>query len=316
MPSPPDFHELAKKINNWGRWGPDDERGTLNLITDDVVRKAAACIRKGRRFSLAIPMSEDGPMLGNIPPGRPNPERRMFELHDPFTKHPDSARVNSDVFVLHLQSATHWDSLSHVEYSGRLYNGFPTSSIDEAGAHKLGIDQMTSLVTRGVLLDIAGLEGVDRLHGGTVVTPEDLDLAEKKAGVTIESGDAILIRTGFMRWLKEGDRETYAGITQGLPGPGIACAGWFHERDVAAVATDTAGFEVWPRESSDLLRQFGHPLHLLCLVEMGLAQGQNFDLEELAVDCANDGVYVFFLEATPEPFARGLGGPVAPIAIK
>jgi kynurenine formamidase len=316
MPLPPEFHELAKKVNNWGRWGADDERGTLNLITDEVVKRAAACIRTGKAFPLAIPMSEDGPMMGNIPPGRMNPERRMFELHDPFTKGPDSARVNSDIFTLHLQSATHWDALSHVEYSGRLYNGFPTSSVDEAGAHKLGIDQVTSLVTRGVLLDIASLEGVDRLPGGTVVTPEQLDLAEKKVGLTIEPGDALLIRTGFMRWFRQGDKATYAGITQGIPGPGIACAGWFRERDISAVATDTAGFEVWPRESSELLRQFGHPLHLLCLVEMGLTQGQNFDLEELSEACAADGVYDFFLSATPEPFARGLGGPVAPVAIR
>jgi kynurenine formamidase len=316
MPIPDDFRALAEKVNNWGRWGPDDEIGTLNLITDEVVRRAAACVRTGKRFSLAIPMSEDGPMLGNIPPGRKNPEQYQFELHDPFTKDPDSVRVNTNVYTLNLQSATHWDSLSHVEYAGRLYNGFPVSSIDERGASKLGIEKIATLVTRGVLLDVARVKGVDRLPGGTLITPEDLDAAEKHAGVTVESGDAILIRTGAMRWLKEGDKEGYAGIYQGIAGPGIACAGWFHERDISAVATDNAGFEVWPRERKDLLHVLGHPLHLLCLVEMGLSQGQNFDLEELAEDCAADGVYEFLLSASPEPFERGLGGPVNPIAIK
>jgi len=288
MPLPPEFVELAKKVNNWGRWGPDDERGTLNLITDAVVARAASCIRTGTAYQLAIPMSEDGPMLGNIPPGRSNPERKMFELHDPFTKSENSCRVNSDVFTLHLQSATHWDALAHVEYAGRLYNGFPTSAISEAGAEKLGIDKMGSIVTRGVLLDIARLKGVDVLPVGTLVTPDDLDEAAKQENVVIEPGDAILIRTGAMQWFKEGDKESYAGLRGGIAGPGIASAAWFHEHDVSAVATDTPGFEVWPRESNELLKELGHPLHLLCLVEMGMPQGQNFDLEDVAEACASD----------------------------
>jgi kynurenine formamidase len=316
MPIPDDFRALAEKVNNWGRWGPDDEIGTLNLITDDVVRRAASCVKTGKRFSLAIPLSENGPMLGNIPPGRQNPEQHRFELHDPFTKDPDSVRVNTNSYTLNLQSATHWDSLAHVEYAGRLYNGFPIDSVDERGASKLGVEKISSIVTRGVLLDVARAKGVERLAGGTLITPDDLDAAEKLAGVGLEPGDAILIRTGAMRWLKEGDKEAYAGIYQGIAGPGIACAGWFRERDIAAVATDTAGFEVWPRERKDLLHVLGHPLHLLCLVEMGLTQGQNFDLEALADDCAADGVYEFLLSASPEPFERGLGGPVNPIAVK
>ena len=316
MPIPDDFRALAEKVNNWGRWGDDDQIGTLNLITDDVVKRGVACARTGKRFSLAIPMSEDGPMLGNIPPGRKNPQQHRFELHDPFTKDSDSAHVNTNEYTLNLKSATHWSALGHVEYAGRLYNGHPTSAIDEHGAHVLGIDKVRSLVTRGVLLDIARLKGVDRLAGGTLIAPDDLDEAAKAAGVAIEPGDAVMIRTGTMRWLKEGDKEAYAGIYQGIAGPGIAAAAWFREHDVAAVAVDTSGFEVWPRETKDLLKVLGHPLHLLCIVEIGLTMGQNFDLEELAEDCAADGVYEFLLSASPEPFAGGLGGPVNPVAIK
>jgi kynurenine formamidase len=316
MAIPDDFRALAEKVNNWGRWGDDDELGTLNLITDDVVKRAMGCVRTGKRFSLAIPMSEDGPMLGNIPPGRKNPQQHKFELHEPFTKDPDSVHVNTNEYMLNLKSATHWSALGHVEYSGRLYNGFALNSIDERGAHVLGIDKVNSIITRGVLLDVARVKGVDRLAGGTVITPGDLDEAVKAAGVAVEPGDAILIRTGAMRWLKEGDKEAYAGIYQGIAGPGIAAAAWFHEHDVAAVAVDTSGFEVWPRESKGLLKVLGHPLHLLCLVEMGLTLGQNFDLEALAEDCAADGVHEFLLSASPEPFARGLGGPVNPVAIK
>ncbi|MEX2556222.1 MAG: cyclase family protein [Actinomycetota bacterium] len=316
MAIPDDFRALAEKINNWGRWGDDDEIGTLNLITDEVVRRAAACVKTGKRFSLAIPMSEDGPMLGNIPPGRKNPKQHRFELHDPFTKDPDSAHVNTNEYTLNLKSATHWSALGHVEYGGRLYNGHPTTSIDERGAHVLGIDKVGSIVTRGVLLDVARLKGVDSLAGGTVISPDDLDAASKVTGLAVEPGDAVLIRTGAMRWLKEGDKESYAGIFQGIAGPGIASAAWFRDHDVAAVAVDTSGFEVWPRESKDLLKVLGHPLHLLCIVEMGLTLGQNFDLESLAEDCASDGVYEFLLTASPEPFGGGLGGPVNPVAIK
>ena len=314
MAIPDDFRALAEKINNWGRWGADDEIGTLNLITDEVVKRAAACVKTGKRLSLAIPMSEDGPMLGNIPPGRQNPKQHRFELHDPFTKDPDSVHVNTNEFTLNLKSATHWSALGHVEYAGRLYNGHALDAIDERGAHVLGIDKVPSIVTRGVLLDIARLKGLDRLAGGTLITPDDLDDAAKM--VAIEPGDAVLIRTGTMRWLKEGDKEAYAGIFQGIAGPGIASAAWFHEHGVAAVATDTSGFEVWPRESTELLKVIGHPLHALCIVEMGLTMGQNFDLEALAEDCANDGVYEFLLSASPEPFEGGLGGPVNPVAIK
>lgn len=316
MPAPEDFAEIARAVNNWGRWGPDDEIGTLNLITDEAVRRGVACARTGKRFSLAIPMSEDGPMLGNIPPGRKNPIQHRFELHDPFTKDPDSIVVNTNEYTLNLKSATHWSALGHVEYAGRLYNGVPPESIDERGAHRLGIDKVPPIVTRGLLLDVARAKGVDRLAGGTLITNDDLDEAEKQAGVSVEPGDAILIRTGAMRWLKEGDKEAYAGIFQGIAGPGIGSARWFRERDVAAVAVDNSGFEVWPREREDLLYSLGHPLHALCIVEMGLTLGQNFDLEALAEDCAHDGVYGFLLSATPEPFEGGLGGPVNPVAIK
>jgi kynurenine formamidase len=309
MPLPEEFLALARAVRNWGRWGPDDELGTLNLVTDEVVRRAAACVRTGRRFSLAIPLSEDGPMLGNIP-GRTNPERRMLSLHRSMTRDPDGIRFSDDAVSMPLQCATHWDALAHVSYGGRIYNGFPAESVDERGASRCGIANVRTLVTRGVLLDVARARGVERLPGGYAVTPEDLDAAEALAGVRVEPGDAVLLRTGHMQLLREGRREAYAAGD--APGPGMACARWFRERDVAAVATDTIAFEVWPCERRDLV----FPVHLLHLVEMGLTQGQNFDLEDLASDCAADGVYAFLLAASPEPFERGLGSPVNPVAVK
>jgi kynurenine formamidase len=314
MPIPDDFRALAEKVNNWGRWGPDDEIGTLNLITDEVVRRAAACVKTGKRFSLAIPLSEDGPDLGNVPNRAGNPERKMLAIKMVVSKNPDAGLASDDAVWMPLQCATHWDALAHVTYSGRLYNGFSPDVIDERGASRLGIANVKTLLTRGVLLDVARVRDVDRLPARTLITPEDLDAAEKLAAVQVQSGDAILIRTGTMRWLHEGDKEAYGGVsTLGIAGPGIACAEWFHDRDVSAVATDNAGFEIFPRERKDL-PYIG--LHILDLVEMGLTQGQNWDMEALAEDCAADGVYEFLLSASPEPFERGLGSPVNPIAVK
>ena len=322
MPLPEEFHELARAVNNWGRWGDDDELGTLNLVTDDVVRRAAACVKTGRRFSLAIPLSEDGPDLGNIPGRAGNPQRTMLSLHKssapgwgPHKKlgeDPDQMHSSDDAVSMPLQSATHWDSLAHVSYMGRLYNGFPMSTVDEMGASHLGIGNVRILVSRGVLLDVARARGTDPLDIGYAIGPDDLDAAEKLAGVRVGSGDIILIRTGHMRRLKEGSRQDYSGMLGGFPGPGMQSARWFRDRDVSAVATDTPGFEVWPPERDDLLL----PVHLLDIVEMGLTQGQNWDFEDLAADCAGDGVYEFLLSASPEPFERGLGSPVNPVAVK
>ena len=123
---PPEFEELARKVNNWGRWGDDDEIGTLNLITPEAVARGAACVKRGRTFSLAIPLSLDGPQLGFIP-GHVNPLRTMIAINRPLTGDPDQFCSSDDIVVMALQAATHWDSLAHVSYGGRLYNGFPAA---------------------------------------------------------------------------------------------------------------------------------------------------------------------------------------------
>jgi kynurenine formamidase len=304
MPLPPEFHELARKVNNWGRWGDDDERGTLNYITDDVVRRAAAAVRTGKRFALGLPLDQDGPQLGMIP-GRINPLRTMVALNTAFTGDPAEVCFSDDVVVMGLQAATHWDALAHVSYDGRIWNGFGAAMIDEGGAHRCGIGSVGALVSRGVLLDVARAREVERLDPGYQVTPADLDACE----VNMQSGDIVLVRTGHMTLLKAGDKRGYGGASPGLT---MATSLWMHEREVAAAATDTMPFEVFPCERDDCLL----PVHMLDLVEMGLTQGQNFDLEALAADCAADGVYEFLLDASPLPFTRGLGAPVQPVAIK
>jgi kynurenine formamidase len=302
------FRELASAVNNWGRWGEADERGTLNLITDDVVREAVAHARTGKRFGLALPMSEAGPQLGFVK-GRTNPIRSTIARLELFGPDEHGVRFNDDALSMGVQAATHWDALAHVSYDGRMYNGFPTSVIDDTGATRLGAEKLGAIVSRGVLLDLARAAGADRLDGGHALTEDDLDRAEEYGRVQVGSGDIVLLRTGQIQHLHAGDKMAYSVSTAG---PSLQTVRWFHRRDVAAVATDNLSFEVFPGEDDEPLL----PVHMLHIVEMGLVQGQNFDLEALAEDCADDGRYSMLVAATPEPVVHAAGAPVSPVALK
>ena len=197
MPLPDWFHEAAARVNNWGRWGDDDQLGTLNLITPEVVTKAAGCVRTGKRFSLAWPLSfAENLQRGNIP-GR-NVLRTMTSIDEAMLGDRSLFCTSDDVVTMGLQAATHWDGLAHVSYDGRMYNGVSPSTVTAAGATQLGIHHVRSIVSRGVLLDVARTRGVERLDAGYGMTPEDLDAAVAAAGVTVESGDVVLVRTGQM----------------------------------------------------------------------------------------------------------------------
>src|SRR5215471_4554773 len=181
-----DFTALARRVSNWGRWGADDERGTVNFITPDVVRRAAGCVRRGTVFSLALPLSADGPQFGQG--GRVNPVHLMTSLHNPLSADPEGPRYADDVVVMPLQGATQWDSLAHVHYGGQLYNGHAVSTLTPAGAARNGIDKVTTgIVSRGVLLDVARAQGVERLRPGQVIGPAELEAAERAEGVRVES---------------------------------------------------------------------------------------------------------------------------------
>jgi kynurenine formamidase len=304
MPYPPQFEALAAQVSNWGRWGPDDELGTLNLITPSVVRRGVGAARTGKRFSLAIPLNPDGPQIG-LSKGRENPVRSMLAINESPFGDPDGMCQSDDAVTMGLQAGTHWDSLAHSSYRGSIYNGYPSDTITEAGASRCDIGKVGSLVSRGVLLDVALTHGVDVLPSPYAITAEDLDETCRRQGLDVLPGDIVLIRTGMMQLLQAGDKQAYYGGT----GASVSAVPWFHEHDVAAAATDNVIFEYldW-----DMLL----PVHVLDLVFMGMLQGQNWDLEELAADCAQDGIYEFLLVASPEPFTGGLGAPVHPIAIK
>jgi kynurenine formamidase len=312
VPVPAVFADVAARVRNWGRWGPDDEIGTLNLVDDAARRRAAASVVSGRAFALGLPLSEAEGIQAGFIEGRVNPTRTMVQVNLPVNAdQPDWVRFSEDVLTLATQCATHWDALAHSSYGGVIYNGYPASSVSADGAARCGIHRLTTVVSRGVLLDVARALGHEVLPAGHAISPDDLDAACELARVAVEAGDIVLVRTGQMVHLAPGRRDLIA-YTFPSPGLTIETAEWFHAHDVAAVATDTLPFEVIPCQYEDAYL----PVHLLHLVEMGLTQGQNWVLDALADDCAADGRYTFLLDATPLPLTAGLGSPLNPVALR
>ena len=302
-----DFREIGSRLSNWGRWGDDDERGTVNLITPDHLVSAAALVRHGRIFDLGIPFDGNGPQPGG---SRINPVRLMSETgHD--QDFPGAFHYADDYVFMPLQSASQWDGLAHVFYDDRMYNGFPASDVGPHGAKHCSIDKLAKgIAGRGVLLDIARLKGVEWLEQGYVITPDDLDAACERQGVEVGAGDILLFRTGWRtKFVTEGDA---AAFMAGEPGLGLGCCEWLHSRDVAVVASDNWAIEVLPGEvDTELL-----PVHMVLIRDMGMTLGEILDLDELATDCEEDGVWEFFLTAPPIKFTAAVGSPINPLAIK
>jgi len=311
MSVPATFTEVAARVRNWGRWGPDDELGTLNFIDAEARRRGAASVESGRAFPLGLPLSEaEGIQMGFVE-GRVNPSRTMVQINHPLSPDPDWICASEDIVTMATQCATHWDALAHCSYGGVIYNGYPAAAVTADGAARGAIHRLTTVVSRGVLLDVARALGRDVLEPGHPISPDDLDAACDLARVTVEPGDILLVRTGQMVHLAPGSRDLVA-YTWPSPGLTVETAEWFHAHDVAAVATDTLVFEVFPSPHEDLYL----PVHLLHLVEMGMTQGQNWVLDPLAEDCASDGRYTFLLDATPLPLTGGLGSPLNPVALR
>jgi kynurenine formamidase len=306
---PDDLRALAARVSNWGRWGPGDERGTLNHIDAAAVRRGAAAVRRGAAFSLSIPMDTRGPQTGRIP-GRENPRHEMLVTGWSVTGDPGDFTTSDDKVTTGLQSATHWDALAHVGYDGLLYNGVPMEAVDpQRGATRLGIERFGPVASRGVVCDVARLHGVETFDDPYPITGEDLEACAAAAGLTVEAGDVLLVRTGQMHWLRVGERHRYADVS---PGVGVGAVEWLADHRVAAVATDTHTFEPYPPERPDAL----FCVHMLLLRDLGMPQGQQWDLDALAADCAAEGSWDCLLVATPLPVTGGCGGLVAPPALR
>ena len=302
------------KYKNWGKWGADDQLGTLNYVTPDVVKRSASMVRRGVTISLAIPFDASGPQINQ--PRRFNPIHRMILTGPDFTTgqftRPGGVGFTDDMVIMALQCATQWDALAHCFLDGRLYNGYDANLVGSQGAKKNGIHNMARhLVTRGVLVDVARVKGVKWLEPGYAITTEDLDTALRAHKVQLGTGDALLVRTGQIAMCRaQGGWGDYAGGD--APGLSFHTAGWLHDRQIAAIATDTWGMEVRPNEIPNSYQ----PLHQVLIPGMGMLVGEIFDLETLADECARDGVYEFQFAAPPLPITGAVGSPINPIAIK
>lgn len=301
----------AERCRNWGRWGEGDERGTLNFVTPAMIVEAAKLVRKGRVFSLGIPLDQRGPQTGRH--GRFNPVHAMaFDGGDDLGL-PHGIGFADDTLFMPLQAATQWDALSHAFDRGRLYNGYDAKEVTSLGARRNGIEKVAgAFAGRGVLLDVARFCGVEALDAGFAIGVDDLMGCMAAQGPTsrVARGDFLLVRTGQMGKCR---REGWGDFAGGdAPGLSFHTADWLHRSEIAAIATDTWGFEVRPNEFPDAFQ----PLHQVVLPNIGLHIGEIFDLEALAADCEADGVYEFFFVAPPLPITGAVGSPINPYAIK
>jgi kynurenine formamidase len=327
-PIPDELQEAARQLSNWGKWGPDDELGTLNLITRDSLAYATGRATQGRSFHLGVEFDAYGIWPGNG--FRRNPihlmtldggDREMVERLAGWGGETEQfisqiwrgpMRFNDDFIIMPLQCATQWDALSHVYYDQKLYNGYGAETCTSFGATKDSIDKVAyanQVAARGVLLDIPRLKGVETLAPGAVVTPDDFDAAAEAQHVEIRDGDVICVRTGWRKGWLAGGHEAWAS---GSPGLSWHCARWLSSHRVAAVTCDNGAVETSTVELEGILL----PMHMLCLRDMGMMLGEFWDFEGLSEACADDGVYDFLLVAPPLLVPGAVGSPINLIAIK
>jgi kynurenine formamidase len=310
---------------NWGKWGADDQIGTLNYITPEVVRNATRLVKKCAVYSLAIPLAKD----------QPSENRRLEHFMTDTGQGPRPDRdtapfYTNDWLSLPTHGTTHWDSLAHIFGDGKMYNGYDASTnITAAGALKNGIQHAANkLVTRGVLLDIARYKGVKRLEPGYVITVADIEGAARQENVSFQPGDVILIRTGWLSLFHELNlvdvydvrTKEYRLFHRNEPGIGWAVSQWLKTVRAAAVAADNLYLEALPCEA-EAAKNIGHPtfempVNYELIRNQGMMLGKVFQLDELAQACAADGVYEFFFVSGMLNLTNGTGSPTNPLAIK
>ena len=308
------IYQAAKELSNWGRWGPDDQLGTLNFVTPEDVVNAASLVKRGAVFALGLSLKER--IQSGLFGGRWNPIHTMLATGTDAVAgnqdEPVGVRYGDDAINMPMQGSTQWDALAHIFLDDKMYNGYPASLVDSNGAAKNGIENYRDkAVGRGVLLDVARFKGVDWLEDGYGISNDDLEQTAKAQGVEIRRGDFVIVRTGQQeRCLRQGEWGTYAGGD--APGLKFETAYWIHGQEIAAICADTWGCEVRPNETDEA----NQPWHWVVIPAIGIAMGEIFYLKELAADCAEDGVYEFFFSAPPLHMPGACGSPINPQAIK
>lgn len=301
------FENLFQTVCNWGVWGDDDERGTLNYITPGCVQQAASLVRTGRTVSMAVPMNK---VAG---PDNPHPvahymARAFGGVSD--LGEPDFA-LDYIAGEIHGDCHTHIDALCHVSYKGRLYNGKSAAEVTTAGPKFQDITTYASgIVGRGILLDIPRLRGVKWLEPGEAVTPEELEQCEHAEGVRMRAGDIMVFRTGHHRrrlelgpWNNGYDGEGKAGLH-------ATAISLLHDRKVAAFFPDGDG-ETVPSGVEGV----AYPIHALQIAAMGMICADSLNLEDVAAMCAEENRWEFLVAAAPLRLPGGTGSFFNPIAV-
>lgn len=285
-------------LSNWGRWGKDDQIGTVHLITDAKRKEAAALVKDGVSVSLE--------RTAETETAADNPSPFVHRMLSTGAR-PEGQFVLDEYSVsYHGYAHTHMDSLSHMAWHGKMYNGFPQTDVTEQGAKELAVTgYKNGIFTRGILIDIPRLKNVPYLEPSAAIYPEDLDAWERKTGIKVESGDVVFIRTG--RWARRKAKGPWDPAH--VAGLYASCARWLKQRDVAMVGSDAAT-DVMPSGVPGVVQ----PMHQLLLVAMGTPIFDNCDLEQLADAAARRNRSTFLLTAAPLAVPGGTGSPLNPVA--
>jgi kynurenine formamidase len=292
--------------NNWGRWGSEDERGSLNLLTAEVVAEAARSVRTGRVYSLGIPIQGHGVPLMDY---RGTPMRLTLQdstddgIYEMYGCQPGTG-AHEDVLVMASHTTSHMDALIHVYEGHQHYNGVPSGAMKAlSGATRLGIEKVGGFAARAVLLDMVGHMGADGwLAPGTMLTGADLEACAAAQGVEVRAGDVVLIRTGYLQFWWANQQN----VPFEQPGIGIDAAEWLASRDVVAVGSDNAAVEVIPFDENDFLS-----VHKVLLVRSGIYMLEFLDLSGPAADRSYEGL----LTVAPLKVTGATGSPINPILV-
>ena len=293
-----ELERWLEELSNWGRWGREDELGTLNLITPDKRRKAASLVKAGVSVSLAHDVERSVTV--------DNPSAFGHEMVS-TGESPGPWAIDTISVFFHGYAHSHLDAICHRFHDGRMYNGYARATVTKEGCERLSIGAIKDgIFTRGVLMDLPKLKGVKWLEPGTPIYAEDLEAWEKKAGVRVESGDVLLIRTG--RWVRRASEGPW-NVGQSSAGLHASTVKWLKERGVAVLGSDAAS-DVFPSG----VEGYTHPVHLLTLVALGTPILDNQDLEALSREAEKRGRYEFLLTAAPLAIPGGTGSPLNAVA--
>jgi hypothetical protein len=296
------FDQWKTDLSNWGRWGPTDQKGTMNLITPAKRKEAAALVKEG----FAVSLARDADLVKSI--DNANPYENVMNS---VTATGSSDRISVS---FHGYAHTHLDGLAHHFLNGKMYNGYPQADnvTMEKGALKNAIiNDKVGIFTRGILMDIPRLKGVPYLEPGTPIYVEDLEAWEKQAGIKVGPGDAVFIRTG--RWTRRNEVGPW-DIGKLAAGLDPSVLPWIKERDVAILASESALSAV-PIPATITNPDDYLPVHNFVLVALGMNLIDDCDLDALAEAAAERNRWEFLVTASPLPMPRGTGSPINPIAV-